>query len=65
MHVRFLMSVFFVFLFVLLSLQRGSAAQPADLISTAYLGRYSASALELWDNLLPKYADGMLPGLPW
>jgi hypothetical protein len=24
-----------------------------------------AEHLELWDNLLPKYADGTLPGLPW
>jgi len=28
----------------------------------AYRG---AEHLELWDNLLPAYADGTLPGLPW
>ena len=50
MCVRFLMRFFFVFLFVLLSLQRGSAAQPGDLISMAYLGRYSASALEILND---------------
>ena len=44
------MRFFFVFLFVLLSLQRGSAAQPGDLISMAYLGRYSASALEILND---------------
>jgi len=28
----------------------------------AYRG---AEHLELWDNLLPQYADGTLPGLTW
>ena len=28
----------------------------------AYRG---AEHLELWDNLLPTYADGTLPGVPW
>ena len=46
MCVRFLNRFFFVFLFVLSSLQRGSAAQPGDLVSMSYLGRYSISALE-------------------
>ena len=46
MCVRFLMRIFLVCLFVLLSLQRGSAAQPGDLISMTSLGRYSVSALE-------------------
>lgn len=46
MCVRFLVRVFFVFLFVLLSLQRGSAAQPGDLVSANYLGTYSIGALE-------------------
>ena len=54
MCVRFLIRFFFVCLFVLSSLQRGSAAQPGDLISMNYLGRYSVSTLEvLNDELLP------------
>ena len=50
MCVRFLIRVFFVFLFVLSSLQRGSAAQPGDLVSMSYLGRYSISALEVLND---------------
>src|SRR5262245_19576792 len=46
MCVRFLIRFFLVFLFVLSSLQHGSAAQPGDLISMNYLGRYSVGALE-------------------
>jgi hypothetical protein len=46
MCLRFLQRLFFVLFFVLVSLQRGSAAQPGDLISMTYLGRYSVSALE-------------------
>ena len=54
MCVRFLNRFFLVFLFVLSSLQHGSAAQPGDLVSMSYLGRYSISALEvLNDELLP------------
>jgi len=50
MGVLFLMRFFLVFLFVLLSLQRGSAAQPGDLISMTSLGRYSVSALEILND---------------
>lgn len=50
MGVRFLMRPFFVFLFVLLSLQRGSAAEPGHLISMSYLGRYSVTALEMLND---------------
>src|SRR4051812_5479829 len=46
MCVRFPIRIVFVFLFVLLLTQRGSAAQRGDLISTSYLGTYSVSALE-------------------
>jgi hypothetical protein len=46
MCVRFLNRFFLVFLFVLSSLQRGSAARPGDLVSMSYLGRYSIGALE-------------------
>ena len=46
MRVPFLRRFFFVFVLVLSSLQRGSAAQPGDLISMSYLGRYSVTALE-------------------
>jgi hypothetical protein len=46
MCVRFLNRSFLVFFFVLLSLQRGSAAHPGDLISMNHLGTYSVSALE-------------------
>ena len=47
---RFLIRSFFVCLFVLSSLQRGSAAQPGDLISMSYLGRYSVGALEVLND---------------
>jgi hypothetical protein len=50
MGVRFLMRFFLVFLFVLLSLQRGSAAQPGNLISMTSLGRYSVGALEILND---------------
>ena len=50
MCVRFLIRFFFVFLFVLSSLQRGSAAQPGDLVSMSYLGRYSISSLEILND---------------
>ena len=50
MSVRFLIRFFLVFLFVLSSLQSGSAAQPGDLISMSYLGRYSVSALEVLND---------------
>ena len=50
MCVRFLIRFFFVCLFVLSSLQRGSAAQPGDLISMSYLGRYSVSTLEVLND---------------
>ena len=50
MCVRFLIRFFFVFLFVLSSLQRGSAAQPGDLVSMSYLGRYSIGALEVLND---------------
>jgi hypothetical protein len=50
MCVRFLIRFFFVFLFVLSSLQRLSAAQPGDLISMSYLGRYSVSTLEVLND---------------
>ena len=50
MFVRFLMRFFFVFFFVLSSLQRASAADPGDLISMSYLGRYSVSALEVLND---------------
>ena len=45
MCVRFLIRFFLVFLFVLSSLQRGSAAQPGDLVSMSYLGRYRSVRL--------------------
>ena len=50
MCVRFLSRFFLVFLFVLSSLQRVSAAQPGDLVSMSYLGRYSISALEVLND---------------
>ena len=50
MCVRFPMRISFVCLFVLLSLQRGSAAQRGDLISMTSLGRYSVSALEVLND---------------
>ena len=50
MCVRFLIRFFLVFLFVLSSLQRVSAAQPGDLVSMSYLGRYSISALEILND---------------
>ena len=77
MCVRFLARLVVVFFFLLSSLQRLSAAEPGDLISTSHVGSYSVSALEalndefyqlsleLWDNLLPAYADGTLTGLTW
>ena len=46
MCVRFLIRVVFVFLVVLSSPRRGNAAQPGDLFSMSYVGRYSVSALE-------------------
>jgi hypothetical protein len=46
MRVRFPICFFLVCLFVLSSLQRGSAVRPGDLISMNYLGRYSIRALE-------------------
>jgi len=46
MCVRFLARFVVVLFFLLLSLQRLSAAEPGDLISTSYLGRYSVGALE-------------------
>ena len=46
MCVRFLARFVVVLLFLLSSLQRLSAAEPGDLISTSYLGRYSVGALE-------------------
>ena len=50
MAVRFLIRFFVVFLIVLLSLERGRAAQPGDLISMSHLGRYSVSALEVLND---------------
>ena len=47
---RFLIRLFFLFLIVLLSLERGTAAQPGDLISMSYLGRYSVGALEVLND---------------
>ena len=46
MCVRFLARVVVVLFFLLSSLQRLSAAETGDLISTSYLGRYSVGALE-------------------
>ena len=61
MSVRFPTRLLLVLLFVLVSLQRGSAAQPGDLISMSYLGRYSVSALEaLNDEYYQSVAVGYL-----
>ena len=46
MCVRFLARFVVVLFFLLSSLQRLSAAETGDLISTSYLGRYSVGALE-------------------
>ena len=46
MCVRFLARVVVVLFFLPSSLQHLSAAEPGDLISTSYLGRYSVGALE-------------------
>ncbi|HEY6615020.1 MAG TPA: hypothetical protein VIZ32_10895 [Vicinamibacterales bacterium] len=46
MCVRFLARLVVVFFFLLSSLQRLSAAEPGDLISTSHVGSYSVSALE-------------------
>jgi hypothetical protein len=43
----------------------GAALVTYDSTAVPFLAYPGAEHLELWDNLLPEYADGTLPGLPW
>jgi hypothetical protein len=63
MGVRFQIRFFFVLLFVLSSLQRGSAAHQGDLIGMNYLGRYSTRALERLNDEFYQLSAGALPAL--